>query len=391
MNLLRPHYDAILFAYGASKDRELGLPGEQGNRSIYSARAFVGWYNGLPEYRDLDPDLTVAEDAVIVGQGNVALDVARILLTDVDALRKTDMTDYALSALASSRIKNVRIVGRRGPVQAAFTIKEIRELMQLPVLNKTSPSLIPEDVSSLPRATKRILQLLQRGQISEIHDDVQQPKAWSLDFLLSPHSLHSDTKDLNKLTHVRFTRNKLKDPLSRDSGLEPLSDSEEPEFVDFKCDTLFRSIGYKAEAIPGLEDLGVQFDSMRGVIPNDPSGRILGKDESGKEIRLPGLYAAGWVKRGPTGVIASTMTDAFVTAEAMIADLNEPGRPVDNVSSTKSGWEGVLSEAQNAGIHLKPVTWTDWQKIDEAERERGMALGKPREKFGRIQEMLQAL
>lgn len=388
---MRPHYDAILLAYGASKDRELGLPGERGDRAIYSARAFVGWYNGLPEYRDLDPDLTTGEDAVIIGQGNVALDVARVLLTDVDALRKTDMTDYALSTLSSSRIKNVRIVGRRGPIQAAFTIKEIRELMQLPVLNKTSPSSIPEDVSSLPRATKRLLQLLQRGQISKIPEDVQQPKSWSLDFLLSPHSLHYDTKDPNRLTHVRFTHNKLKDPLSPESGLETQPECKEPEFVDLKCNTLFRSIGYKSETIPGLKDLGVEFDNKKGIIPNDASGRVLGKDGSGKEVRLPGLYAAGWVKRGPTGVIASTMTDAFVTAEAMIADWNEPGRPLDDVASTKAGWEGVQSEAQNAGIHLKPVTWIDWLKIDRAERERGTALGKPREKFGRVQEMLQAI
>lgn len=120
MQSLKPHYDAILFAYGASKDKELGIPGENKIRNVYSARAFVGWYNGLPEYRDLAPDLTAGENAVIVGHGNVALDVARILLTDVDVLRKTDIAEYALEAISKSRIKRVRVVGRRGPMQEVF-------------------------------------------------------------------------------------------------------------------------------------------------------------------------------------------------------------------------------------------------------------------------------
>lgn len=119
MTALRPHYDAILFAYGASQDKELGIPGENTARNVHSARAFVGWYNGLPEHRDLKPDLTSGEDAVIVGQGNVALDVARILLSDVDALRSTDIADYALEALSKNRIKRVRVVGRRGPLQVS--------------------------------------------------------------------------------------------------------------------------------------------------------------------------------------------------------------------------------------------------------------------------------
>lgn len=117
LQALKPHYDAILFSYGASKDKELGIPGENELRGIYSARAFVGWYNGLPEYRDLNPGLTSGETAVVIGQGNVAMDVARALLTDVDVLRKTDMAEYALEGLSKSKIKRVRVVGRRGPMQ----------------------------------------------------------------------------------------------------------------------------------------------------------------------------------------------------------------------------------------------------------------------------------
>lgn len=119
LTALKPHYDAILFAYGATKDKELGIPGEQALHSVYSARAFVGWYNGLPEHRDLNPDLS-GENAVVVGQGNVALDVARILLSDVNTLNKTDIADYAVAKLATSRIKRVRVVGRRGPLQVSY-------------------------------------------------------------------------------------------------------------------------------------------------------------------------------------------------------------------------------------------------------------------------------
>ena len=117
LQALKPHYDAVLFSYGASKDKELGVPGENKLKGEFSARAFVGWYNGLPEYRHLNPDLTSGEDAVVIGQGNVAMDVARVLLADVDALRRTDIADYALEELAKSKVKRVRVVGRRGPMQ----------------------------------------------------------------------------------------------------------------------------------------------------------------------------------------------------------------------------------------------------------------------------------
>lgn len=121
MESLLPHYDAILFAYGASQDRSLAIPGEDKLKGIYSARAFVGWYNGLPEYADLEPDLTQGEEAIVIGQGNVALDVARILLQDPDVLKTTDITEHAVETLRKSTIKRVRVVGRRGPLQVSFT------------------------------------------------------------------------------------------------------------------------------------------------------------------------------------------------------------------------------------------------------------------------------
>ncbi|PYH94614.1 NADPH-adrenodoxin reductase Arh1 [Aspergillus ellipticus CBS 707.79] len=406
LSSLKPHYDAILFAYGAPKDKELGIPGEKATRNVYSAREFVGWYNGLPEHRDLAPDLTAGENAVVVGQGNVALDVARILLSGVDALRKTDIAEYALEELAKSKIKRVRVVGRRGPIQAAFTIKELRELLQLPGVSfdPIPKDLFPsEDVmSALPRAQKRLAQLLAKGSTN---DPATSPKSWSLDFLLSPECLHWSPVYPYRLSHVKFARNELDpaNPFLSSAKVTPkyLSSGKRAE-VEIPANTFFRSVGYKSLALPGLEDLGIQFNEQRGVIPNDGFGRITTPVNTGENQQLPdgslishlpGLYCAGWVKRGPTGVIASTMTDAFTTADAIAADLKTKGEkpPLLNSpgQSTGLGWEGVRSEVEKLG--LRPTSWADWQRIDRAERQRGEEKGKVRDKFGRVAEMLEVL
>ncbi|KAJ5243421.1 uncharacterized protein N7469_001748 [Penicillium citrinum] len=406
LSTLKPHYDAILFSYGASKDKELGIPGEQSTRSVHSARAFVGWYNGLPEHRDLDPDLTSGEDAVVIGQGNVALDVARILLSDVDALRSTDITDYALEKLSKSTIKRVRVVGRRGPLQASFTIKEVRELLQLPGVSfePIAKDVFPPEsvINGLPRAQKRLMQLIAKGSAN---DPQTSSKSWSLDFLLSPESLHWSPIHPYHLTHAKFSRNELdpSDSFSPSSKVTPkyLSNGK-PAMVNLPASVFFRSVGYKSLPLPGLEDLGIQFDSQRGVIANDGFGRIKSLSSAGEPQKLPdgsilthlpGLYCAGWVKRGPTGVIASTMTDAFTTADTMLQDLASHGTsgslmhaPQD---SSGLGWDGVKPEAERLG--LRPTSWQDWQRIDAAERERGQQKGKVRDKFGRVEEMLQVL
>ncbi|PYH44191.1 NADPH-adrenodoxin reductase, partial [Aspergillus saccharolyticus JOP 1030-1] len=402
LSTLKPHYDAILFAYGAPKDKELGLPGEKANRNVYSAREFVGWYNGLPEHRDLAPDLTTGENAVIVGQGNVALDVARILLSDIDVLRKTDIAEYAVEALRRSKIKRVRVVGRRGPMQAAFTIKELRELLQLPsvAFDPIPTDLLPSEevMSALPRAQKRLVQLMAKGSTN---DPSTAHKSWSLDFLLSPESLHTSPQHPNRLSHVTFARNQLdsSDPFLPSAKVTPqYLPSGERATVDLPADAFFRSVGYKSLALPGMEELGVQFDARRGVIPNDGFGRITSRADTGDRqalpdgsiiSHLPGLYCAGWAKRGPTGVIATTMTDAFTTADAIAADVTT--RPSLNAPEQRTGlgWEGVRPEAEKRG--LRPTTWEDWQRIDQAERARGQEKGKVRDKFGRVEEMLDVL
>ena len=382
LSLLAKHYDALVFAYGASKDRKLGLEGED-KPHIYSARAFVGWYNGLPEYRDLNPDLSAGEHAIVIGQGNVALDVARTLLEGIDVLRKTDITEYALEALSKSKIKHVRVIGRRGPLQAAFTIKEVRELMQLPDVN-FSPipgELLPLDLSNQPRPKKRLLELLKKGSVHKPEAE----KSWSLDFLLSPTALEWSSNP-SQLTGVTFIRNELLKPSSPDSKIRATS-----EKVSIHTSTLFRSIGYRAEPIPGMPEIGAIFDEQRGIIAHDGSGRISKLDsmQRADESATANLYCSGWVKRGPTGVIASTMNDAFETAEAIVADWR---RSYENAAALKAkqGWVAVKQDAAEQRLHLNPIHWENWQSIDTAEKNAGQERGKPREKMATVDEMLEA-
>ncbi|TGJ81007.1 hypothetical protein E0Z10_g7768 [Xylaria hypoxylon] len=378
------HYDAVVFAYGASKDKKLDIHNESELRGIYSAREFVGWYNGLPEYANLAPDLTQGEDAVIIGQGNVALDVARMMLQNVDVLRKSDITESALETLSKSRIKRVHIVGRRGPMQAAFTIKEARELMKLNGVycHRIDNALIPNELHQLPRTQRRLMEVLVKGSTSgpELSD-----KSWSLDFCLSPTGF-SGTPD-GKVQSTMFQRTSLSAPFEPTSSVQRLS-----ETLQIPSSVVFRSIGYKSVALPGFTEAGILFDDQKGIIQNDGVGRVLqtaqnGVKANGKPIRLPGVYCAGWVKRGPTGVIASTMEDAFSTGDAIAADWVISSKPFLN-NSNIHGWEGLRTEVDEDKCRV--IQWENWKKINKAETERGLLAGKKREKFTSIDEMLAA-
>ncbi|KAI0971351.1 hypothetical protein F4678DRAFT_461301 [Xylaria arbuscula] len=377
------HYDAVMFAYGASKDKKLGIPNESELRGIYSAREFVGWYNGLPEYADLAPDLTQGDEAVIIGQGNVALDVARMMLENVDVLRKSDITESAIETLAKSRIRRVHIVGRRGPMQAAFTIKEVRELMKLHAVSfhPVDMTLLPDELSKLPRARRRLMEILVKGSTSTLEHS---HKSWSLDFCLSPTEF-TGTLD-GKVQSTIFERTSLLSPFDPTSSVESLG-----EKLQIPSSVVFRSIGYKSVALPGFNEAGILFDDRKGVIQNDGFGRVLKSTENrvtsnGEVTTLPGVYCAGWVKRGPTGVIASTMEDAFSTGDAIAADWNAE---IPFLSSENShGWEGLRTEVDARNCRI--IQWEDWKKIDKAERERGLAVGKEREKFTSTSAMLEA-
>ena len=379
---LANHYDAVLFAYGASRDRKLGIPGEDRLDGIYSARDFVGWYNGLPEFSGLAPRLDLGDTAVVVGQGNVALDVTRILLKDVDSLRTTDITDHALATLAKSKVKRVRVVGRRGPMQVAFTIREVRELMKLPsvAFNPIDHNLLPLNLTNLPRTAKRLTKLLMEGSTSTLGPT---EKSWSLDFLLSPVKFLAASSTSSQLEAIEFARTKLvgSNPFDPAARVETSTDHE-----TVPTSLAFRSIGYLSEPLPGMDELGIHFDTKRGIIANDYQGRLLSSRHGlDAERPLPGMYCAGWVKRGPAGVIANTMEDSFATAEAVIADWNNNAPFLDG----GDGWETLKKDCLAKGV--RTVSWEDWLRIDAAEKARGKALGKEREKFTDPRDMLDVL
>ncbi|KAK4134158.1 NADPH:adrenodoxin oxidoreductase-like protein [Trichocladium antarcticum] len=397
------HYNAVVFSYGAAKDRTLGIPGESSLKGIYSAREFVGWYNGLPEHADLAPDLTQGDEAVVIGQGNVALDVARMLLEDVDVLRKSDIAEHAIETLSKSKIRRVHIVGRRGPMQAAFTIKEARELMKLPdvAFHPIDQSLIPADPKTLPRAPRRLMDILLKGSptppssSSTSTSTSTATKSWSLDFLLTPQAFHPCAADPARVGSTTFERTALSSPF--DPHAYALGTAQT---VSLPSRAVFRSIGYRSAPLPEFAALGIPFNERWGVISNDGGGGGGGRVQHEERTagaamaygRFPGLYCAGWVKRGPTGVIASTMEDAFATADAISRDWGSGDVPFlnpDGEGGEAAGWDGVRRET---GVgRARVVDWDGWRRIDRAERERGRLVGKEREKFTRTADMLAVL
>lgn len=322
--------------------------------------------------------MSESEDAVIVGQGNVALDVARILLTNVDVLRKTDITEAALEQLSKSRVKRVHIVGRRGPMQVRLTIKELRELMTIPGVHShpVDASLIPSDLKTLSRQHKRLMDLLKNPKGDSTG---QEDKAWSLDFCLSPKAFIGSAGKVEKTV---FEKTSLESPFDPSSSVTGTGES-----IEIKSDLVFRSIGYKSVPLEGFSGLQIGFDSRRGLIKNDGLGRIY--REGTENEKFPGLYCSGWAKRGPTGVIASTMTDGFMTADSIVEDWVN-GAKFLGERSEKAGWAGVL---RDLGLTdgMKQVDWASWQLIDKAEKANGASVGKEREKFTDTSAMLSVL
>ncbi|XP_070579756.1 NADPH:adrenodoxin oxidoreductase, mitochondrial-like isoform X2 [Ptychodera flava] len=359
-------------SYGAEDDRVLGIGGES-LHGVYSARSFVGWYNGLPEDRRLNPDLS-SDTAVVIGHGNVALDVARILLTPVDILQKTDITQHAIEALKESRVKTVYVVGRRGPLQVAFTIKELREMTKLPgcksVFDTKDFEGLSELVPTLPRPRKRLTELMIKtadGQTASQQTQGQESpnKEWRLKFLRSPIEI-VPSEDGKRVAGIRLEVNELKESEGRVQAL-PTGEEE-----ILQCGLILRSIGYKSLPI----DDSVPFDAKNGVIPNT----------AGRVSHLKGFYCSGWVRRGPTGVILSTMTDGFETGKSVVQDI-ESGE-LDIKSTVDKGRDKLLDIIEKKG--LVPVTFDDWKRIDDLEKTRGESIGKPREKFLTVAEMLEA-
>lgn len=355
---LKPHYHALVFTNGAASDRRLGIPGEDLARS-YTATEFVAWYNGHPDYRDHQFDLS-QETAVIIGQGNVAIDVCRILAKSVDELKTTDIAKHALDALAESKIKDIYMVGRRGPAQAAFTPQEAKEMGELAICDAI---IKPEDLN-LSAVDEAELQLPDKGHnrknLEILRELTQRPvgakaRRLHVPFFLSPVELQGS----DGLEAVVLERNQL----SGEPGRQKATGTGEK--IVLPAGLLFRSVGYKGTAMPG-----VPFHESWGVFPNE-KGRI-----------EPGLYAAGWIKRGPSGVIGTNKPDSVETVEQIVADA--PG-----LSCEKPDSEPLARLLKERGVRV--VSYADWQKIDAAETARGQEVGKPREKFTRVSEMLALL
>ena len=363
---LQQTHHALIFTCGAESDSKLGIPCEDLPGS-HTATEFVGWYNGHPDYRDCQFDLS-HETAVIVGQGNVAADVSRILAKHVDELKHTDIAAHALEVLAESRVRDIYVVGRRGPAQAKFTSKELKEFGELaqctPVVDPAELVLNPESETELAdktnAGTKKVFELFQ--QFSQLNTSGK-PRRCHFTFLKSPSALHGQ----GRLEQIAFEHNRLQGKPFHQNA------TGTGELLELQAGILFRSIGYRGTPIPGIP-----FDDKRGVFPNS-DGRITGDD--GTPVRS--LYTAGWIKRGPTGIIGTNRADSVATVDALLADLEH----LD--SSRKSGAAGIYTLLDQRGI--RHISYFEWQKIDQVEQDRGKIHGKPREKITSMAEFLEIL
>jgi ferredoxin--NADP+ reductase len=371
---LLAHYHAIVYATGSPSDRALGIPGEDLPGS-HAATEFVGWYNGHPDNTDLEIDLLSAERALVIGNGNVALDVARMLVLAPTELAPTDTADHALEVLADSKVREVVVVGRRGPAQAAFTNPELLELGELSDADvivdpaELDRALAIADSEAEADATRRRNVEILRGYASRAPKG--HAKRIVLRFLLSPTGLVPDEN--GRVGAVELVRNEL---VAASGGRLRAQAGEERETIP--AGLVFRAIGYRGIPLPG-----VPFDERTGVIPNK-SGRIF-DPETGEPVA--GEYVVGWIKRGPSGVIGTNKKDAQETVDAMLADLLKAGDAA-TVAHRPQSPDPAAVESLLRVRQPDLVTYDGWTEIDRYERALGEPAGRPRVKLTRIEEML---
>jgi ferredoxin--NADP+ reductase len=369
---LRAHYHQVVYTTGAQTDRRMGIPGED-LRGSHPATDFVAWYNGHPDYREHRFDLA-QERVAVVGVGNVAVDVARILCRPADELAMTDISDDALAALRESRVREVYLLGRRGPAQAAFTNPEIRELGELP---GAEVRVRPDEAELDPLSRVELEKSGDRSTVKKVdilrefarRPPGAKPRILGIRFLVSPVALHGG--DDGAVTSLRLVRNELHATAAGTLQARPTDTHEE-----MPVGLVFRSVGYRGVPIPG-----VPFHDAWGVVLND-RGRVLEPDS--REPR-PGEYAAGWIKRGPTGVIGTNKPDAAETVACMVEDLAR-GRLLEPSEPEAAAVLALVRQRQP-----QYISWADWQRLDVLEVERGRASDRPRVKFTRVEEMLAAL
>ncbi|MBB3858844.1 ferredoxin--NADP+ reductase [Novosphingobium hassiacum] len=346
---LQDLYDAVVLATGAPRDRPLGIPGDHlGN--VQGSAAFVGWYNGHPEFAVLDPDLS-GHTAVVIGMGNVALDVTRILSKTREEFAGSDIVGHALERLMASKIRRIIVLGRRGPHQIMMTPKELGELGHL---QRAAPWVDPRDLPELgedallePGIRKSVTHLRSFAAIPESHR-ADLPLEVEFDFFASPRALLGE----GKVEAIEVERTRIEAGRAVGTG----------EFYEIPASLVVSCIGYQTTPIPG-----VPFDERAGRFAND-AGRI-----------LPGLYCVGWARRGPSGTIGTNRPDGFAIVETIAKDVGG--------GAGKQGRAGFDALAQQRSLNV--VTFRDWKRIEEAEAARARD-GAPREKFVDIAEMIRA-
>ena len=347
---LKNLYDAVVLAIGSPLDRPLGIPGED-KKGVFGAAAFVGWYNGHPDFRDLDPDLGCSAAAVI-GNGNVAIDIARVLVKTTAEMAGSDLPDYAAAAIQHGAIEDVYMFGRRGPVEAKFTNVELREMGNLsdchPVVD---PADLPESVTGDWSARDQRLREKNLATLREFvaMDPAGKSKRVHFAFYAKPVEILGG----ERVEALRLERTTVEGGRARGTG----------EFFEVASGLVLPAIGYLAMPVAGLP-----FDEDNGIIVND-DGHV-----------ADGVYCAGWVKRGPTGVIGTNKPDGDVVAQRILDDLG--------VGTGKAGRSGLEALLEGGGVRY--VSYEDWQKIDEAEVS-AAAGHAPRRKFVTVAEMMSVL
>lgn len=385
LSQLKDNYNAVILAYGCGSDNALDLPGAD-IPGVMSARKFVGWYNGLPECQGIDPQLENVENVTIIGNGNVALDVTRVLLASpMNYWVNTDIVDSALEKMRKSAVRNVRIVARRGFADSAFTNKELRDLLELSERGTKFLRIGDEFLNPFRGQPKGVLERNLNRRLKLVEDyqtnfGFQEPwKTWSLDYMKSPVEFLPHPTKPGLAGSTRFQCNTLFKPESSEvSKVKPVPG----KFVEFPNELVLTSTGYKGLPLVSSKDAGLPFDDRKGLIPN-LGGRVI--DDSNLDInnlkQLKGFYTAGWIGHGATGVIATTMMDSFSTVENVFSDAENGNMDV----SHKPGHEGIekILKEKNA------VTWKDWLKVDHVEKAAGHKRGIPRVKITDLRKMLE--
>ena len=366
---LRRHYHQVVYAVGAQSDRALGIPGEDLPGS-HPATEFVAWYNGHPDFADCSFDLS-HERAVVVGNGNVAVDVARILVTDPDELALTDIADHALEALRHSQVREVMMLGRRGPAQGKFTSAELKELGRLAGVHvRVDPSDLQLDAGSAAaveadRVATRNLEILRD---LAARPPVAVARRMVLRFQVSP----VEILDLDgRVGAVRIERNRL---AQMDSGY--IRSEGTGEFDTVATGLVLRSVGYRGVPLPD-----VPFDPDRHLIPN-LAGRVT--DGPGGPV-VPGEFVAGWIKRGPSGIIGTNKPDAAETVACMLEEVTGGGVRDPERPQPESVFDFLESRA------VRYVTFDDWRRLDQVETMEGEKQGRPRVKVVRVARMLELM